>query len=243
MRFPLFLSLALTAIPFIAGTTHAGSVITTNLPAGTEIVNVNARADGIATYSGDTDQSFFYQPTSTAPSIMVPAGTYRFRIIDPADATAAYPSLTAAQQGQLYTAWTYNSPWTEDYLAFDSGALTNTSESQLFDGALPPGVPNDQTFGSALAAYNGTVSDGYYNKIRPAPPGRAGTATSYLTQYTFSAPTTLLFVIPDNDLGDNGGGVSVVVTAVPEPSTAAAVALGAGGLLLLLVWRRRSSAA
>ena len=240
MRLTLFGSLAIAAV-LLASRAYAGSVITSNLPAGTEIVNINAQADGIATYSGDADQSFFYQPTSTAPSITVPAGTYTFRVIDPADAAAAFPALTSAQQGLLYTAWTYNSPWTEDYLAFNSTALTNSNASQLFDGALPPGIPNNQTFGSAQAAYDGTVTDGYYNKIRPAPPGRSGDASSYLTQYTFTAPTTVLFVVPDNVLSDNNGGVSVVVTSVPEPSTTVALVLGAGGLLLLLRSHRRTA--
>ena len=242
MRLSFSVSLvAATAVLLLSAPAHAGTVISTNLPAGTEIVNINAQADGAGSYSGDTDQSFWYQPTSTAPSITVPAGTYTFRVTDPADAVTAFPALTTAQQGQLYTAWTYNSPWTEDYLAFASTALTNTSENQLFDGALPPGIPNNQTFGSAQGAYDGTVADGYYNKIRPAPPGRSGDASTYLTQYTFTAPTTLLFVVPDNVLGDNNGGVSVVVTSVvPEPATSAALAVGAACLLLVL--RRRVSA-
>ncbi len=193
---------------------RAGSAINSNLPAGTVIVNIDATADGIVTYSGDADQSFFYQPTATAPSVTLQAGTYTFRIVDPADAATLFPSLTPAQQAEIYTGWTYNSPWTEDYLAFNSSAIANANQSQLFDGALPPGTPNDQTFGSAQAAYDGTIADGYYNKIRPAPPGRAGSAADYSLSYTFTAPTTLLFVIPDNILSDNTGGVSVVVTNV-----------------------------
>ena len=55
-------------------------------------------------------------------------------------------------------------------LAFSSTALANPSESQLFDGALAPGDPTANTFGSPQAAYDGTVANGYYNKIRPAPP-------------------------------------------------------------------------
>ena len=243
MRLFLPVSLAtLTAIFFLAASTHAGSVISTNLPAGTEIVNINAQADGVGTYSGDADQSFFYQPTGTAPSLTLPAGTYQFSITDPADVATAYPTLTAAQRNQVYTAWTYNTPWTEDYLVFASTALTNANENQLFDGALQPGIPNDQTFSSAQAAFDGTVANGYFNKIRPAPPGRAGDASTYLTQYTFGAATTLLFVIPDNILSDNSGGVSVVVTSVvPEPSTWALVMVAAAGGLLLL--RRRFGAA
>ena len=58
-----------------AGHLFAGSVITTNLPADTVIVNINAQADGVANYSGDAYQSFFYQPTTTAPSRPAPTAS------------------------------------------------------------------------------------------------------------------------------------------------------------------------
>jgi hypothetical protein len=191
----------------------AGTVINTNLPTGTTIVNIDARADGAAAYNGD--QSLWYQPTSTAPSVTLPAGTYRFSVINPSDAATLYPNLTSAQRSQIYTGWTYNSPWIENYFVFKSSALNDASEFQLFDGALDPA---GTSYSSADAAYSGTKANGYYNKIRLAPPGRAGTALcDYQGLFTLTATTTLLFVIPDSGLFDNSGGVSVVVTAVPNP--------------------------
>jgi hypothetical protein len=234
----IFTVLILAVFCALASPVFAGTVITTNLPPGTSIVNIDARADGSANYSGDSDQSYWYQPTPTAPSVLLAPGTYRFRVIDPADAAALYPSLTAAQLNQIYTAWTYNSPWSEDYLAFNSTAIANSNEFQLFDGAITPGYPPSQTFGSATDAYNGTIADGYYNKIRPAPPGRAGTAADFQTQYTFNAPTNVLFVIPDYYLPDNTGGVSVVVTPVPEPSSLILAALSGAAMLIAGSTRR-----
>jgi hypothetical protein len=50
----------------------------------------------------------------------------------------------------------------------------------------------------------------YVNQIKVAPGGRhTGTAA---TQYTFAAAQTLIFVIPDNVLGDNNGGLSVLIS-------------------------------
>jgi hypothetical protein len=190
---------------------QAGTVISTNLPSGVSIVNIDARADGAATFSGDSFQSFWFRPTASAPSLTLQPGTYQFRIINPADTALLYPTLTSAQLNQIYTGWTFNSPWSENYFVFKSTAVTNTMEFQLFDGALAPGLV---TFPSAAAAYSATVANGYYNKIRPAPPGRAGIAADFLSQYTFTSVTSVLFVIPDTILSDNSGGVSVVVSPV-----------------------------
>ena len=138
------------------------------------------------------------------------AGTYRFRVINPSDAIALFPSQSITLLAQLYSGWTFNSPWSENYLVFRSSAVTNPNEFQLFDGALDPAVT---LYASAALAYSGTVAKGYADKIRLAPPGRAGVSPSdYQTEYTLSAETTLLFVIPDNGLSDNNGGVSVMVT-------------------------------
>lgn len=191
---------------------QAGTVITSNLSSDTvAIVNIDARVDGCGNYSQpNPPQAFWYQPTPTAPSVTLPAGTYRFRIVDPADAATLYPALTSAQLAQIYTAWTYNSPWIENYMVFKSSALGNPSESQIFDGA-----PAEMSYSSAQAAYDGSVANGTFNKIRPAPPGRAGDASSYLTEYTFTEQTTILFAVPDVGLFDNSGGVSVAISSAP----------------------------
>ena len=216
----------------------AGTVINTGLPSGTLIVNIDGRADGAGAWSGDGYQPYWQQPFANAPSVTLAAGTYQFRVIDPGDAAAAYAGLSPSQLAQIYTGWTFNSPWTTNYMVFDSSALSNSAESQLFDGALAPGNPGQLTYGSAQDAYDAVVANGYYNLIRPAPPGRDGVAADYLTQFTLSTETTLLFVVPDYALGDNNGGVSVVITAlaVPEPPRAAEVGLGLGALFF---WQRR----
>ena len=217
-----------------AGLAQAGNVITTGLPAGSMIVNIDARADGSASYSGP-GQAFWYQPTMTAPSITLGPGSYTFTIMDPADAHAALPGLDNSQLAQIYTAWTFNSPWSEDYLVFDSAALTNGSIAQLFDGGLAPGDPATNTYGSAQLAYDGTKADGFNSLIRVSPLGRGGGLADYQAQLTLTSTTTLVFVVPDYALGDNTGGVSVLVTAVPEPST---LLLGLGSAAFLLMRRR-----
>lgn len=235
---------ALSAALLPAPAAHAGTVITTNLPTSTAILNIDARSDGAAAFSQpNPPQAYWYQPTATAPSITLAAGTYTFRIINPTDAASLYSRLTNAQLSQIYTGWTYNSPWIENYMVFRSTALLNPNESQIFDGALAPGV---DPYGSAQAAYDATVANGYYNKIRPAPPGRAGGPETFLTSYTFTETTTLLFVIPDNALADNSGGVSVVVQAaggaVPEPAGVLLLGLGTAGVAAA-GWRRRGRSA
>src|SRR5689334_20463778 len=111
----------------------AGSVITNNLPANVAIVNIDGRADGSASYSGD--QSFWYHPFNTTNGLLqytVSPGTYSFWAINPTDAAARFPALTQAQTNLIYTAWTYNYPWILDYLVFDNSASTNFSVPQLF---------------------------------------------------------------------------------------------------------------
>ncbi|MDQ6625839.1 MAG: hypothetical protein M3Y69_06840 [Verrucomicrobiota bacterium] len=194
---------------------QGGSVITTNLPAGTRIVNIDASADGAANY--DSAQALWYQPFAGVPSLTVTRGTYTFRVISPQDAAAAYPQLTSAQLAQIYTGWTYNSPWTENYMVFQESALSDPTEHQLFDGAYPAG---GVSFSSAQAAYDDAKAKGYLNEIRPAPPGRGNLTTDFLTEYAFTSDTTIRFIIPDNGLFDNSGGVSVVVTPIASPSPA-----------------------
>jgi hypothetical protein len=58
--------------------------------------------------------------------------------------------------------------------------------------------------------------------------------------FTLLAPTPVQFSVLDSLYGDNAGGVSLSVTAVPEPSGAG---LLAGGLIGLALWRRRVAVA
>lgn len=201
----------------------AGTIIT-NLPDAAAIVNIDARVDG----SDLLNQALWRSPFSTAGvgqllRLNVTPGMYQFRVIDPIDAKALFPSLTPTETNQIFTAWTYNSPWVTDYLVFDSAAATNNTIYQLFDGAF--GV---RAFGNASDAYHGVISDGYADVLRVGPLGR--NSTNYVTHYTFTNDVTLIFVIPDNILNDNNGGVSVLVRPVVPLS------ITASGGSALLTW-------
>jgi hypothetical protein len=113
----------------------AGTVITTNLPANTAIVNINAKQDGSANYSGP-NQDLWYQPFFTGGAsgllqYVIQPGTYSFRLTTPSLAAAQFPALSAGQLSQMYTAWTYNSPWATDYMVFDAAAATNVALPQI----------------------------------------------------------------------------------------------------------------
>ena len=188
-----------------------GTVITTNLPTNTGIINIDARADGAASFNGD--QSLWYHPFNTSGTLLeypIPSGTYSFRVVNPADAERLFPSLTAQQTNQIYSAWTYNSPWILNYLVFASAAATNYSIPQLFDGD-----PEWPPYGNATDAYNGSIAHGTYDQIRVGPLGRASTNITY--SYTFTNNTTLIFAVPDYGLYDNAGGVSVLVAPASLP--------------------------
>ena len=198
--------LAIVFFCLTACSLDAGTVITNNLPPGTAIVNIDARVDGAAGFNGD--QSLWYRPfnVSGGPLLQLPvsSGDYTFRVIDPADAAALYPNLTSAQTNQIFTGWTYNSPWIENYLVFDISASTNASVPQLFDGD-----PEWPPFSNAQDVYNASVAHGTYNQIRTGPLGRASTIRTNV--YSLPQTTSLIFVVPDYGLYDNGGGVSVVI--------------------------------
>jgi hypothetical protein len=191
----------------------AGSVITTNLSNNTAIVNIDAQNDGSNGFNGQ--QSLWYQPFSNngvanIPSITVQPGTYNFRIVNPADASTLYPGLTTTQQNQIYTGWTYNSPWITNYLVFDSSAATDSSLHQLIYGA-----GSSQGYGSGPDAYAGAKSDGSYNTFKMGDAGYVASNPS-VSSYTFTTAQTLLFVIPDYGLYDNAGGVSVLVSPLAQ---------------------------
>jgi hypothetical protein len=207
MRSRLFALLSLC--PFVSSV-FGGTVITNNLPANTAIINIDARTDGAANYSGD--QSLWYKPFYSAPATQLLAyavqpGTYNFRVINPADAAQLFPTLTGAQTNQMFTAWTYNSPLTENYLVFPGAAASDVTIPQLFDGA-----PDLSTYATADAAYNGNITAGFASWIRTGAVGRNGTV--FTNSYTFATATNLIFAIPDYALGDNSGGVSVLITPV-----------------------------
>jgi hypothetical protein len=203
------------------------------LPANTVIVNINGAQDGARGYNGD--QSLWYTPFSESPTSLPPActvtpGVYSFRVIDPADAAAMFPDLTAADTNQIFTAWTYNSPWILDYMAFDAAAITNHNLPQIFDGA-----PDPASSGNPADAYNHGVSNGYANLLRVGPAGRD--STNFAISYTFTTNETLVFIIPDYDVDDNHGGVSVVVSKIGELNQSAPpLSISASGGNVTLQW-------
>lgn len=206
--------------------TRGGTVITTNLPANTAIINIDGRADGAANFDGG--QTHWFQPFNTGGTLLqytLQAGTYAFWPINPADAAARFPALTSAQTNLIYMAWTYNSPWILDYLVFDGSAATNASVPQFFDGA------QDIGYGNAIAAYTNAFPRGTYNQLHTA--GRLGTNIS--TTFTFTNTTTLIFVVPDYALGDNSGGVSVLV--FPQPI----LSIGTNGSSVAVRWPTNNS--
>jgi hypothetical protein len=220
---------------------RAGTIINTNLPDGSMIINISGTADGAASYGGSTagltvigpNQDDWYQPFNVGGGLLentFPAGTYDFRIINQSTAQSMFPSLSAGQVSEISTgAWTYNSPWVTDWLAFDSSATSNSTEHQLFAGAVTPDVPGatgwtGAGYDNSTDAYNGAINTGVYNEIVSGTGRYTGTVQ---TSYIFAAPETLIFVVADYDVGDNAGSVSVLVTPVPEPVTMGLLAMSA----------------
>jgi hypothetical protein len=118
----------LLAAALIGPCALAGTIIDTNLPANDIIVNINAQADGAALYNG-VNQNLWYQPFNIGGSLLevtLQPGTYSFRVIDQTDAASMFPSLTSGQVNEIGVGgWTFNSPWSTDYIVFDSSAATN----------------------------------------------------------------------------------------------------------------------
>jgi hypothetical protein len=217
------LLMIMTTVGFLPSV-FAGTIITANLPADMAIINISATQDGSVSCNGD--QSLWYQPFNTGGTLLeytIQPGTYSFRVINPADAAQMFPSLTTGETNEIYTGWTFNSPWTTDYLVFDSTATNNNSIPQLFDGAFSNtngSAAGWQFFGNPTDAYNAAISQGFYNLLRTAASGGRD-STNNITAYAFVSTTTLIFAVPDYALGDNAGGVSVLVSqasAVPRLS-------------------------
>ena len=209
----------------------AGTIITLNLPAGDTIVNIGGTTDGAAA-SGGPNQDLWYQPFNTSSQLLevtLQPGTYSFRVLNQTDAAILFPLLTGAQLAEMGGAWTFNSPWTTDYMVFDSSAAANPNESQLFSGAINAA---GSTFSSEATAYNAAISGGYYNQIVINGGRYTGTTAS---QYTFATTETLIFAVPDYFLPDNNGIESILISPVssaPEPATWGLLAAGIAAMAL-----------
>jgi hypothetical protein len=236
----------------------AGTVITSNLPAGDVIVDITGQQDGAAALNGfgrpglGSGQDDWYQPFSTIGKLLevtFQPGTYNFRIIDQTDAAKLFPSLTSGQLGQIGGAWSYNTPWVTDYMAFDSSAVNSPNQHQLFTGAVVPATPVPGSMGwdgggysTPAEAYQAAKLGGYYNTIVTGSGRYSGTTVS---SYTFNSTETLIFDIPDYFLPDNQGIVSVLISpsAVPEPTSLIAGFLAAAAGWLVSRGRRPTRAA
>lgn len=204
--------LCLALFSWAAGDVFGGTVITNNLPANTAILNVNGRQDGAAAYTGRYE--YWFQPFYTSQyspgatnfvEFTFQPGAYTLRVIDSTDAAQQFPALTADQVAQIFTGWTFNSPWTEAYLAFDVAAATNATLSQLFEGGI-----DTQSYSSATAAYDGLISHGFGDRLLAGADGQAG--TNFFRVYSVASPKTLIFTVNDYGLWDNSGGVSILIS-------------------------------
>jgi hypothetical protein len=210
--------LAALIMACLADATHGGTVITTNLPPNTAIVNINAKQDGAASWNSGQDSWFHPFFTGGATSLLqysIQPGTYSFRMTNPTLAAAEFPALTAGQLGETFTAWTYNSPWVTDYFVFDAAGATNFAVPNIFAGAIRPAGLAGGT-GSATEAFNLAVNNNFDDNIVKQPGGRITGVRA--NQYTFAAAEALTFVIPDNILSDNNGGVSIVISPAVPPN-------------------------
>lgn len=218
---------AIALAVFTARAAFAGTIINTNLPAGDTIVNIGGTTDGAAAFSGP-NQDLWFQPFNSINQLLevtLQPGDYTFRLINSADAATLFPSLTAPQLAQIGGgAWTFNSPWTTDYMVFDSSAASNPNESQLFSGAINA---DGGTFGDPASAYNAAITGGYFDQIVVNGGRYTGTTTN---QFTIAgSQETLIFAIPDYFLPDNNGIESVLIgpaSSTPEPSTALLLLFG-----------------
>lgn len=231
--FPIFAFAALS---------HAGTVITTNLPSNTWIMNIDGRSEGASNFDGG--QANWWTPFASNgqfAELTLGPGTYTFQLINPTDAAAKYPSLDSTQISEIYTAWSYNSPFVTDYIMYDKNANNTVDGSALFYGAVTGNIPNWQSypgansggFNTAQDAYNAAITGGVSDQIVTGPLGRfSGVKAS---SYTFAQTTTIIGAIPDYYVGDNQAGVSIVVSSVPEPMSL----LTLSGLILLVSKRNR----
>jgi hypothetical protein len=193
---------------------QAGSVITANLPPRTAIVNIDARQDGALNYDGPQDK--WYRPFSSlgAGSLLtytIEPGVYRLIIINPTLAAQQFPALTTTQLNSMYTAWTYNSPWITNYMAWDIAAATNFSLQQILSGAT-----GTAGFGNAQAAFDAAYANNYADELKLPPGGRLTGVPA--RRISFPSAQTLVFGIPDPGLFDNAGGVSVLISPIPMPA-------------------------
>lgn len=158
-------------------------------------------------------------PASAATTIDLSATDYAASAVTHAFAPGSY---TVSLVAGLYTAW---APARSGYLA---------------DGKNNPGA-------NWAGYYKYTVA-GATSYVNPLGGARFGSADAALSAYaasgplalTFTVPTAVTFAIADypTSFRDNSGGVSLAITAVPEPATWGMMVLGFAATAVAMRARR-----
>jgi hypothetical protein len=186
---------------------------------GGAIININALQNG--ENAGNQSCSITCNGSLIDP-VQVTLGPGTYQLND------AWSSSTGLEPGALYDAWNFEAgnptAWAWHWkVLFDDGSDGSTVDPANYSSLLIADVDPTQAFSTELAAAN------------------FGAATTP-TVITLSKTTTLDFVVNDNQLGDNAGGVSLAVactsgacltvpgSAAPEPSTLALLGCGLGVL-------------
>lgn len=139
-------------------------------------------------------------------------------------------------------------------LKFTQGAFTAATRFSSVTGCDGAGKNCSQGYENSVSYKIGATIYGFgdgasLGGIGPISPGDAyyvDAATSfansggYSATFTLNAPQNVSFFYYDDNLGDNSGGISLSVTAVPEPATWGMLLVGFGALGFA-ARRRRSS--
>jgi len=162
--------------------------------------------------------------TSTGVTLQLGAGPYAVAFIGTA-------------QGGAYNGW---NPWGNNVV---SGCNANGGNcAQGWTEAFEINIAGTKTqygtaqpfFASAQVALAACQAGPLLQSINGAP----ATPASLPISFTLLAPTPVNFAVYDTQFFDNFGGVSLSVTAVPEPTSLALMLAGGGAML---VWRRRQT--
>jgi hypothetical protein len=192
------------------------------------IVDIDAQKWGCSQCSGPqninpgTTISPFYTGGATGLlQLTLGAGSYTITNADP-DGT------------DYYSAWNFEGYPSSGNWAW-SFVVANASTNIVLLDDYVAGVEGTQ---SAMADLTGTTT---WDGQSPGTELSATTTAGFRDTLTLSSTTTLDFLIDDYDLGDNGGGVALDITAngvssVPEPGT---IMLTLAGLAALAIRSRR----
>jgi len=193
---------------------------------GGTIVNINALQNG--ENAGNQSCSITCNGSLLDP-VQVTFGPGTYQLND------AWSSSSGLEAGALYDAWNFQAgnptAWAWHWkVLFDDGSDGSTVNPSNYSSLLIADVDPTQAFSTELAAAN------------------FGASTTP-TVITLSQTTTLDFIVNDNELGDNAGGVSLDVActsgaclggtapSTPEPSTFMLLASGLAALGSLMLRR------